>query len=113
VREVAEESDISLVSCHNILTEKLGMHRVAAKFVPRLLTDEQREQRVGINQELLDQANSDGNLLKNIVTGDETWVYGYDVETKAHSSQWVSKHLPDRKSAPSSIERQGHVDCFF
>jgi histone-lysine N-methyltransferase SETMAR len=40
VRELAEECDISLGSCHSILTEKLGMHRVAAKFVPRLLTDE-------------------------------------------------------------------------
>jgi histone-lysine N-methyltransferase SETMAR len=69
---VAEEYDISLGSCHNILTEKLGMHRVAAKFVPRLLTDEQKEQLVGISQEL-DQANSDENFLKIIVTGDETW----------------------------------------
>jgi transposase len=40
--EVAEECDISLGSCHNNVTEKLGMHRVAAKFVMRLLTDEQK-----------------------------------------------------------------------
>jgi hypothetical protein len=49
VRKVAEECDISLGSCHNNLTEKLGMHRVAAKLVPRLLTDEQKEQRVAIS----------------------------------------------------------------
>jgi hypothetical protein len=71
--------------------EKLRMHHVAAKFVPRLLTDEQL---VAISQVLLDQANSDENVLKNIVTGDETWVYGYDVETKAQYSQWVSKTFP-------------------
>jgi histone-lysine N-methyltransferase SETMAR len=59
VREVKEDCDISLGSCRNILTEKLGMCRVAAKFVPHLLTDEQKEQRVAISQELLDQANSD------------------------------------------------------
>jgi histone-lysine N-methyltransferase SETMAR len=94
VWEVAEECDISLGSFHNILTEKLGMHRVAAKFVPCLLTDEQKEQRVTISQELLDQANSDENFLKNIVMGDETWVYGYDVETKAQSSQWVKVTRP-------------------
>jgi hypothetical protein len=33
VREVAKECDISLGSCHNILTEKVGMHRVAAECV--------------------------------------------------------------------------------
>jgi hypothetical protein len=69
VREVAEDCDISLGSCHNILTEKLGMHRVAAKVVPRLLTDEQKEQRVAISQELLDRANSDEILKKKHSNG--------------------------------------------
>ena len=37
-REVAEEVGICKSSCHTILTEKLKMCRVVAKFVPRLLT---------------------------------------------------------------------------
>jgi hypothetical protein len=43
VRDVADECGISVGSCHTILTEELNMHRVAAKFVPRQLTDEQKE----------------------------------------------------------------------
>jgi hypothetical protein len=39
VREVSEEVGITKSLCHTILTEKLKMHRVAAKFVPFLLTD--------------------------------------------------------------------------
>ena len=39
VHEHAEEVGICKSSCHLILTNKLKMHRVAAKFVPRLLTD--------------------------------------------------------------------------
>jgi transposase len=42
VREIAEECNISVGLCHAILTEKLEMHWVAAKFVPRLLTEDQR-----------------------------------------------------------------------
>jgi len=38
VREVAAEVGICKSSCHLILTEKRKMRRVAAKFVPRLLT---------------------------------------------------------------------------
>ena len=38
VREVIEEVGICKSSCHLILTEKQEMRRVAAKFVPRLLT---------------------------------------------------------------------------
>jgi len=90
VREVAEEVSFSKTVCHEILTENLGMHRIAAKFVPRLLMDDQKQNRVDVSQELLDRANDD-NFLKNIITGDETWAYGYDVETKVQSSQWVSK----------------------
>jgi hypothetical protein len=57
------------------------MHRVAAKFVPRLLTDEQ-EQRVAICQELLLRANDEENFLKNTVTGNEARIFGYDIETE-------------------------------
>jgi len=39
VREVVKEVGICKRSCHLILTDKLKMRRVAAKFVPRLLTD--------------------------------------------------------------------------
>jgi hypothetical protein len=38
LHEVAEEEEICKRSCHLILTDKLKMLRVAAKFVPRLLT---------------------------------------------------------------------------
>ena len=58
------------------------MRRVAAKFVPRLLTDAQEENRVTVSQELFDRSNDDENFLTNVITGDETWVYFYDVETK-------------------------------
>jgi hypothetical protein len=87
VREVSEEAGICKSSCHTILTEKLKMHRVAAKFVPRLLTGEQKQNRITVSQELLDHSNTDENFLKNVITGDETWVYGYDVETKVQSLQ--------------------------
>ena len=99
VREVSEEVGISKSSCHSILTAKLLMHRVAAKFVPRLLSDEQRQNRSLISQELLQRAENDQEFLKNIITGDETWFYGYDVETKRQSSQWVGPSSPRPKKA--------------
>ncbi|UYV62125.1 hypothetical protein LAZ67_1007912 [Cordylochernes scorpioides] len=34
-----------------------------------------------------------------VITGDEAWVYGYDVETKAQSSQWKLPHEPRPKKA--------------
>ena len=40
---------------------------------------------------LLANANGNEHFLKNIITRDETWVYGYDVETKMQSSHWMVK----------------------
>ena len=77
----------------------------------RLLTDDQKESRVEISQELLANANGNENCLKNIITGDETWVYGYDVETKMQSSQWMGKGSPRPKN--ESVKDQGDVGCVF
>lgn len=98
VRELANEAGISIGSCHEILTENLQMRRVAAKFVPRLLTLEQKENRLTICQDLKNRS-ADINFIKNIITGDETWVYGYDPETKLQSSQWKTKFSPRPKKA--------------
>jgi hypothetical protein len=39
---ISVEADISRISCHTILTNKLEMRHVAAEFVPRLLSNEQK-----------------------------------------------------------------------
>ena len=55
IRELAEECGISVGSCYEIVTAKLKMHRDAAKFVPRLVTDDQKVNRVCVCHELLDR----------------------------------------------------------
>jgi hypothetical protein len=49
---------------------RLGMHQVSAKFLQRLFTDD------------LQRVNDNKNLVKSVITSDEMWVYGYEVETK-------------------------------
>jgi len=82
VREIADDCEISVGSCDAILTVDLHMKLVCAKFVPRLLTDDQREQRQTIARDLFQRSCEDVQFLKNIVTGDESWVYGYDPKAK-------------------------------
>lgn len=58
------------------------MSCVRVKFVSHLLTDNQKENRVW-NQSgtALPLQNSHGNFLENVITRDETWVCGCDIET--------------------------------
>ena len=48
-------------------------------------------------QEMLTTFNNDPDLLQKILNGDESWVYGYDIETKAQSSQWKHPEEPRPK----------------
>ena len=81
-------------SHHAVLPDDLQMKRVCGKFVPRLLTDDQREQRQTIARDLFERSCEDVQFFKNTVTGDESWVYGYDPETKQQSSQWKGPKSP-------------------
>jgi histone-lysine N-methyltransferase SETMAR len=63
------------------------MRRIAAKFMPKLLTDDQKQQWLEVSMELKEQVRNDPDFLSKVVTGDESWIYGYDPETKHQSSQ--------------------------
>ena len=99
IQDIAEEVEIHYGTCQRVLTEQLGMHCAAAKFLPRILTDDQKQQRVNICTELCQLASNDETFLSRVITGDESWVYGYEPETKQQSSQWKSPMSPRPKMA--------------
>jgi len=53
VREAAEEAGISKTMYHMIHTENLGMHHVAAEFVPRLPNEDQKQNCADVSKELV------------------------------------------------------------
>jgi len=75
------------------------MHCVATKFVPRIWTADHKQQRVNVCTELRQLASDVETFLSRVITRDESWVYGYDSETKQQSSQWKSPTSPRPKKA--------------
>ena len=67
VRELEEDLGIARTIVSQILTEDLGKKRVAAKFVPRLLSREQKEFRAAVAQDLLETTNNDPDYLKKVI----------------------------------------------
>ena len=57
----------------------LGTKHEAAKIVVKLLNFEQNKGRIDNAQEMLTTFNDDPALLKKVITGGESWVYGYDI----------------------------------
>jgi len=74
--------DVGYGTCQRVLTEELGVQHVAAKFVPRILTADQMHLRISVCTELHQLATDDETFLSRVITGDESWVYVYDPETK-------------------------------
>ena len=73
------------------------MKRIAAKFVPRLLNNDQRDHRIQVCTELQAAVRNYPNFLSRVITGHESWVYGYGPETKQQSSQWKTPSSPRPK----------------
>ena len=48
---------------------------------------------------MLNTLNDDSDLLKKVVTGDVSWVYGYVIETNGQSLQWKRPEEPKLKKA--------------
>jgi len=73
-------------TCQWVLMEELGMHRVTAKFVPRILTADQKQQHVNICTELCQPASNDEPSCPGS-------------KAKQQSSQWKSPTSPRPKKA--------------
>jgi hypothetical protein len=77
-----------------ILKEDFGKRELCACFVPHCLTPEQREDRVTFAKTL---SRWPMKTKIKIITGNETWCFAYDPETKRMSSEWVGKTSPRPK----------------
>ena len=62
--------------------EALGM--ISAKMAK--FWEKKKQSRMGSDPEILTTFNDNPDLLKTIITADESWAYGCDIETKAQSS---------------------------
>ena len=75
------------------------MSKVSARWVPRMLSPFQKDTRRQCCQENLELRTEDPEyFFQRFVTGDETWVYHRDPESKMESMQWKHKTSPTPKS---------------
>ena len=93
--KIAHELDISHGSAHSILTERLKMRKVAARWVPHMLSDSEKHHRVKMACSLLYRYGEEGDeMLQRIVAIDETWIRSFEPELKRQSSEWHTKDSP-------------------
>ena len=95
IQATVEILSISNGTVHGILRDHLHMTKVCSTWVQHLLTPVQRHERVEASEELLARYEKEGNdFLFRIITGDESWFYYYQPESKQLSKQWKRGDSP-------------------
>ncbi|KAL4092295.1 hypothetical protein QTP88_026820 [Uroleucon formosanum] len=96
--EIAIALGISKERVQHILCE-LEYRKICARWVPKMLTEEMKQNRVEICRQFLLRFDREReNFLNIIVTGDESWVHHYNPENKRQSMEFRHKTSPAPKN---------------
>lgn len=88
VRSLSAKTEISKSTCYDIITKKLYMKKLNAKWVPRELTDNQKLLRVEYSELNIREYNRQKSRLEHTVAIDETWVYLNRPVEKDQAKEW-------------------------
>ncbi len=91
VQEISSEIGAAPSTVFKVIKKDLNMKKLSPKFIPHLLSNQQKAFRVARCLENLDLVHTVPWFLDRIVTGDETWVSVFHQETKFESCQWLTK----------------------
>jgi len=97
LEEDRRKSFEEIASVFRIVTQILQKRKVAAKWVPHQLSEEQKAARKRDAEEVLRIYEAEGEqFLNRIVATDETRIRDFEPQLKSQSSQW--KHANSRRS---------------
>ena len=90
IDEIAEDVSISHGSAQRILHDELGMRKLCSRWIPHLLSQSQKDERVETAQGLLNRFRAWGHRgVSEVVTGDETWIHYYEPKRKQQNMVWI------------------------
>ena len=92
VKDIASCTGISVGSVQTILKKRLELRKVCARWVPHLLTEEQKTQRLKCARELLKTYKGCNSwVISNLLTGAETWMHMFEPQRRADNKQLKRK----------------------
>ncbi len=114
LKTITNKVEVSVTTAHRLLKKKFELKHKVAKFIPCILTDEQKRMRVFICTGNLQRLRTDPNLLDKVLCGDDSPVYLLDLETRKESKQWLSKETPHpTKALRGRVCRKMMLTAFF
>lgn len=91
IKEIQEQTGLTYGTTQRIIKDHLQLTKITARYVPKELTDFQRNERVRICRENLRKFKDGTWRLCNAVTGDESWFFHKPIGRKSSHAAWVGK----------------------
>ena len=91
LEKIACALNISLESASSVLCNRFSYCNVSARWIPHILTPQQKRDRVAYSAVLKMYENCNPRHLDELVTSDETWIYHFEPSRKAMNKAWVPK----------------------
>ena len=97
-----------------ILKKCLDLSKVCTRWVPHLLTEEQKTQRLKCARELLKTYKGcNSQVISNLLTGDETWMHMFEPQRRADNKQWKRKDQKRPSIAKRTISSKKMLLAIF
>ncbi|KAI6653995.1 histone-lysine N-methyltransferase SETMAR-like [Oopsacas minuta] len=112
---IQHEIGISFGAVHTILHQSLQLRKPCSRWIPHKLNPEQKQNRVKWCHEMLKKFNNGNSRdVSKIITGDETWIYHYDPETKQKSRRRCEngEGPPTKGRRTQYIKKQMYANFF-
>lgn len=103
IRGIVIKTGIPFGTVNRILKQDLHLVKRCAKFVPRILNDQQLQRRIDVCNFWIRLQMNCPRVFRQVVTMDEAWVYIYDPALKIHSMEWQRKEEDPPQKAMRGI----------
>ena len=114
IESLAATHSVSIGTMYHIVTQLLGMKKLTTKWVPHVLTNAHKSQRIASCKNLLQGYKKQPNsFLKALVTMDESWIYAYDPLTRTEAMEWVQSSEEVTRRAKVDFRRQKVLLCLW
>jgi hypothetical protein len=84
----AEMANMNKETVRQILHDQLNIRKVCAKMVQKNLTQEHKDNQKNICSDIMERTTEQLDVLENVITCAETWIFQYGQKTKRQSKHW-------------------------
>lgn len=97
VHKISDITGILTAQVYHILMQELGMSKVSLRWVPHLLTLEQKCVHCQISKECLEHFKKNPDFMRKYVAMNETWIHYCIPERKEQSQQGKNTNTSSRQ----------------